>query len=300
MAEKLSSILLQSHRLTRAGLALSALLEASGAPVITSCDLFLLVKRVYETPQGLFLRKPVPDLDSYRALVQNLQKAKRLAIDQDYKRRAYRVLRCSDRSADEVCCLVDPFCYISHLSAMQRYGLTNRRPEALHLSRPKRQILIQKIKEKMDAVKGGAPVVPMRVVTHPRQVRKRRVEVYQTSYPGEWIQVRDSYARLSTIGQVFLEMLEEPSLCGGMAHVVDIWVSHAKAHLDDVVDAVNRSSTDIAKIRAGYLLEERLGFRDARINAWQKFAQRGSSRRLDPEKDYAPSFSETWMLSVNV
>ncbi len=56
----------------------------------------------------------------------------------------------------------------------------------------------------------------------------------------------------------------------------------------------------LIKSRAGYILEERLGLHHPCVESWKAFGQRGGSRRLDPARDFAPVFSETWMISLNV
>jgi predicted transcriptional regulator of viral defense system len=303
LAQKI--IIRYAERLTRAGQALSERLETAGRPVVTPYEIFRQIIAIYTSGQNLYLRKEAPEIDDYRRLRRNLIEANIIAADRDYSHRAYRVLSLSDIPADDVCCLVDPFSYISHLSAMQRYGLTDRRPDSLHLSRPAVKTLRQLADEKMhnDDAESAFPasnIVRLSVAPHPPRVRGRKVHVFQTSHPGKSISIRASFARVSSIGQTFADMVEEPSLCGGISHVLEVWKQHAKTYLDDIIDAIEASHSSIAKVRAGYTLDEALNIKDARIDHWTKFAQRGGSRLLDPTKKYAPKYSERWMISINV
>lgn len=98
--------------------------------------------------------------------------------------------------------------------------------------------------------------------------------------------------RVSPIGVTFRDSLTNPAWCGGMETVIKIWREHAARHLDSIVTAITASKEKIVKVRAGYLLEEVLGMRDARIDEWVEAAQRGSSRKLDPSRPFASTFSE--------
>ncbi|MCZ2154007.1 hypothetical protein [Alicycliphilus denitrificans] len=40
--------------------------------------------------------------------------------------------------------------------------------------------------------------------------------------------------------------------------------------------------------------------RDIVLDGWVQYAQRGGSRMLDPQAEYASHYSEKWMLSINV
>jgi predicted transcriptional regulator of viral defense system len=95
--------------------------------------------------------------------------------------------------------------------------------------------------------------------------------------------------------------VERPQYCGGMAHVIDVWREHAHTFREEIVNTMDEVGTEIAKVRAGYLLDEVLeAGDDSRIQGWVQFAQRGSSRVLDPTKDFSSAYSEKWILSINV
>jgi predicted transcriptional regulator of viral defense system len=190
---------------------------------------------------------------------------------------------------------------------MQRYGLTDRRPEALHLTIPAIDMLKGLMKAKIELDYGPEmkdlplnEIHRLTIVHHPSTVRKRHIDTFATKNYGQSIRVKGSYARVSTIGQTFLDMLDEPQKCGGMAHVLDIWQEHAKIYLSDIVTAVENAPKPIHKVRAGYILDEVLRVQRPEIQNWVSLAQRGSSRLLDPTKPFTSTFSEKWMISINV
>ncbi len=122
----------------------------------------------------------------------------------------------------------------------------------------------------------------------------------ERSQLGAFKHVSGSNMRVATIGRVFLEMTREPQLCGGIQHVIDIFSNNAKQYLRLITDEYERHGKAIDKVRAGYLLTEVCGVKDLVVESWTRFAQRGGSRKLDPEVEYAPEYSERWKLSINV
>lgn len=291
-------------RLTRAGHYLAELLEENGKPIITQFGFFQIVRKMYRDHDGrkLYLRRDAPTKDDYARIVSDLKKTASVASDRDYGGRFIRVLTVSDLPAEDIVCLVDPTCHVSHLSAMQRWGLTDRRSDALILTRPDRRTATQRIRDYMRETLGEDETTPfpLRIVGHPDRVRRRAIRVHESKAAGKWLRNRGSEFRLSTIGQTFLDMLRRPDLCGGMSHVLDVWEEHAETYLDEIVSAVDPCVSNLVKSRAGYILEEHLGLRHRVIESWKRFGQRGGSRKLDPTEAYASTFSKTWMISLNV
>lgn len=189
---------------------------------------------------------------------------------------------------------------------MQRYGLTNRRPEALLLTQPTPQIRRQMLNEMMEGDYGeallthGEEIEHPKAFSHPGRVRGRAIVFHATKFFGDCLTVKGTFSRISTIGQTFLDMLEMPDHCGGIIHVLDRWSEHARTYLEEIIVRVEASEKPILKVRAGYILDECLAIDDARVRKWLTFAQRGSSRVLNPGKPFSSEHSEKWMLSINV
>lgn len=287
---------------------LADLVEQKGRPVLQLFEFFELVERLYSEREarGLQRLSEQADTNSAGRFRRALVKRGFIVPDRDYTGVALRVLAVRDASAEGVATLLDPTCYVSHLSAMQRWGFTDRTPRALHLTRPDRIEARKRLRaihaeffashKPPSHYAGYMPVL----VTHPEEVRRRPVSVLETKQSGENLVSRSDGVRVASVAQTFLDTLLRPDLCGGMGHVLDVWDEYALAHLEDVVQALDAAPTAIAKVRAGYILEERLGLSHPTVAGWRKFAQRGGSRVLDPDQPFAPTFSETWMLSLNV
>lgn len=287
--------------------ALEAALIQSDAPVITDYEFYRLGSTLYTAGnwQGTPLSRLPSDWDHQR--MRNAQRRLRarqaIAPDADFRLGMWRVIQSSRAgSAEEIASIADPFCYVSHLSAMERYGLTDRSPEALHLSTPYRPIwnAMRDDRVAADAMNRRPVDAPSLVrFGFKEKVRRRQVIVHETRHPAVPTTISSERTRITDIGRTFADMLDAPKLCGGMRHVLSIWENQALDWSDAIIAGVESLDSKIAKVRAGYIFTERLGLEDKRIAKWEAFAQRGGSRKLDPDSAYIPTFSERWMLSIN-
>jgi hypothetical protein len=291
-----------------------------GIPVITEYELFRIWRRVLamETLDGdrIVIRPSTMTHDTWRRQLHILVNNRHLRPDPDFYGqpeerwnlsgpRHFKVFRVSDIPdcpTEDVVCLIDPFCYLSHLSAMQRYGLTNRSPAEVNITTPAaaqwREFRNQRLV--MDWPSGRPEGPRLETLVLPDLIRGRSVARHTTVHPTKFQAIRGMHARIATIGETFVQMLDRPDLCGGMRHIIEVWVKEARSHVAAIIEAVEHHTSSIIKVRAGYLLDEVLRVDDARVLAWERFAQRGSSRKLDASLPYLATFSEKWMLSINV
>lgn len=278
-------------------------------PIITEYELFVRMNPVLV--DGSFQGEPVirrfQEWDAYRnrSLIRNLSRDRVLVQDDDFRSGVWRIVQSvTAGSAEEAVCLADPFCYVSHLSAMYRFNLTDRSPVELHITTPDRPTWNAMRDAKMDTelsnISPRLEVPLLNRVGFKKLVRKREVSLHETKHPATPTAIRGEKARIAPIAHVFVEMLEDPSLCGGIRHILDIWENEARDWLNEIISEVDRHTSKIVRVRAGYILDERLGIKDPRIDGWVRDAQRGGSRKLDPDVPYAPTYSEKWMLSINV
>lgn len=206
----------------------------------------------------------------------------------------------------EIACSLDPFAYVSHLSAMEYYGLTDRFPSVLFMLTPSDKSWRLQARERMhkdlgagfdEYIRSGLPKLKKYELN---RIAQTSIQFHERSQLGAFRHVADSPMRVATIGRVFLDMIREPHLCGGMQHVIDVYRAEARRYLRLIVDDVEQWGTAIDKVRAGFLLSDVCGLEDPVMDGWVQYAQRGGSRKLDPEGEYAATYSERWKLSLNV
>lgn len=277
--------------------------------IISDYDLFKLYAQLVRDKsyqgQALRIKNSHPDISQFKRFRTSMVKGRMLTPYRETKSPAYNISGGSKYTTEDFCCYVDPFCYLSHFSALQRYRLTNRNPTAITLSTPVREIWNERRQELVltdfdDPIEqkiGRALLVKFGFA---KKIKGRSLIVHNTSTPSQTVLIRDSLTRLPTIGDLFVQTLEKPQWCGGILHVLGIWKQHSQFYLEDIITSVTVTKSKIAKVRAGYILEEMLEINDHRMEVWLEAAERGSSRKLDPQNPYMPIFSEKWMLSINV
>jgi predicted transcriptional regulator of viral defense system len=250
-------------------------------------------------------RRLVSEITLSRELQRYIETSGRLVTHPDFLSRLYPLQ--ADADAPALMMIADPFCYISHQSALARLGLALEAGNELHLSTPAYSEWSAKVRWLMQSrvEEAGLPdeqEIPF-LINRPKfksRVAGCEIHRHETIYPMDEQPVLITGLRVSPIGVTFRDSLTNPAWCGGMETVVQIWKEHAARHLDAIVSAISASREKIVKVRAGYLLDEVLGVRDARVSNWIEAAQRGSSRKLDPSRPFASRFSERWMLSINI
>ena len=289
--------------------AIIRLLNDANLPLVTEYILYQRARPLLVS--GRYGDEPIIRLPSYwmhaqlRAMIRTLEKKRVLAPDNDFKAGVWRFVQASSApTAEEAISIVDPFAYISHLSAMQRYGLTDRAPEALHMTTPARALWTQlrdaRMEDDYEEEISRVNLPPLIRIGIHAQVRRRPVVMHESKHPADPVPIAGSVSRIAQIGRVFVDMLDQPALCGGIQHVLDCFERHSEDWFSDIVAAVDAFDSPIVKVRAGYILDEMLGMSHPHIADWTRCAQRGGSRKLDPQAPYGNCFSEKWMIAINV
>ncbi len=280
-------------------------------PVVTTYQVSVILFQLYQTKayEGQALPRiekeaPTP-LDLKRVINQLLSNG----VVQPHKNFPSDVftLLGQQPTASEVACVLDPFAYLSHLSAMEYHGLTERLPAVLFLSSPSPKDWRPFAEAKMKRDLGEESFesyrdVGLPILTRPLfdKIERQVVKVYSSSHLGAFIAIRDRALRVATLGRAFLDMLREPDLCGGIYHILEVFEAHAATYLRLITDEIEQHGTKIDKVRAGYILEERLGLTSPALKRWQADVQRGGSRKLYAKGEYSSHFSERWGLSINI
>lgn len=280
-------------------------------PVVTKYQLGGLVFKLYQTGefQGtpLCTRKTSPASRDFTAALAGLVDSGVLTPARGLPAKSvFNILGKGDAPPSEVACTIDPFAYLSHLSAMEFHGLTDRLPKILYISTPAPAKWREFAQDKMSKDWGedlpayrAAGFPPLQKISVSK-IGKRPVHIHSGTHLGAFKTIKDRPLRVATIGRTFLDMLRQPDLCGGIRHVVDVFREHASTYIELIVAEVDAHGQPIDKVRAGYILEELCSLENPAVEQWRLFVQRGGSRKLDPSSEYSPHYSERWCLSINI
>lgn len=278
--------------------ALATLLSEWPQPVISDYELGCMILRVSEAP----LTRA-----RYTELVELLGTVKLITPHKDFAEGAvYTIFGKTDAMPAAIACSADPFAYLSHLSAMEFHGITDRLPKTLYLCTPPSAEWSREARSRMEKELGprlqeytSANLPVLRNVLKAK-IGHSTLSIMRRSKMGAFKIVKGRAIRVATIARTFLDMLREPENCGGMQHVVDTYKEYASSYLTQICNEIDQHGSAVDKVRAGYLLTEVCGLHHETIDSWRKFAQRGGSRKLDPHEEYANHYSDGWKLSINV
>lgn len=288
--------------------ALSDKLAGLNQPVITDYDLGVHLHWLYSNQkykgQALQIRKSKAEKSDFNRVVNALYKSGILSTFKKINS-VHRIFGKKIKSEEEVVCSINPFAYISHLSAMEYHGLTDKIPRVLIYTAPEARKWKKFALKKMEKDYRGFAneELPMLISTIINKVGKKKLIKFNSIHTGAYVNTKDSSLRVSSIGRTFLDMIRKPDLCDGIYNVIQAYREHAELYLDLIIDEIDRNGNKIEKVRAGYLLEDsaRCNIKNnPRIEKWKEYVQRGGSRKLDPNNEYAPRYSETWCLSINI
>jgi len=276
--------------------------------VITKYHLGLLLFQLYSHKKyknySLYIKNQYPDSEN---LSQSIKDLTDIGVIRPHPSvpQCYMLVGGKNIQAEEIVCSADPFAFVSHLSAMAYHGLTNRMPATLFISSPSpkkwKEFALERMKKDLGTylevyLRNGLP--RLQKISF-KNIGKQKINCYSGIHMGTFKKTEDEKIRVSTIGRTFLEMLQQPDLCGGIYHVIEVFEEYAEQYLDLVVNEIENNGKQIDKVRAGYILDEICGLEHDYSDNWLQFVQRGGSRKLDPGRNYSSEYSKKWCISLN-
>lgn len=207
-------------------------------------------------------------------------------------------------SASEAICAVYPYGYISKINAMAWYGITDRVPKLVRYT----TCTLSEWKAKSLAALEVNPEVPFEINAFIPKYPKNTdafgeqliVSVEKNYVPPS--EIKNSPLRVSPIGKTFIDMLRTPDECGGIDHVLDVYIEHAEKYLTAILKELRHErSRKIDVARTGFVLQKIVGIQHPQLIEWQKESQknRGSSKVLVPGEPFSAIYDEDWSLSLN-
>ena len=205
-------------------------------------------------------------------------------------------------SREQIICSIFPYGYISHISAMRWYGITDRLPKevyytALSKEQWKKRSLIEITTRMGNNIKANEfiPTYPRNEIYFGRRLIVTSKEI--NSLPLE----NSLGVRVQNVGELFNSMFSKTDYCGGQQHVIDVFKEHGDSVKNTVIKYVDRFGSKIDKARIGFMYSRVLDVESEIIEKWKIESQktRGSSKKLFSNAPFCSAYCEEWNLSLN-
>lgn len=273
-------------------------LEKQPEPVITDYDLTLLISRLYrEANNG----QTCPNKSVFNSILTSLIDFNIIKRNKDFTGgTVFSIVKNNSNDIYSILCSVDPFLYVSHLSAMNLYGMSDIATNNIYITEPSSSMWLDLANEKIikdTALFGNTSKLHK---TYFDKIGNYKIIKYTEKYYGEFAVLKNSNVRIANLGRTFLDMIRKPNYAGTMQHVVHTYTEFGPQYSESIIDQIDKYGSPIEKVRAGFILEEYCKVKNPIIDTWLKYCQRGGSRKLDSSKEYKSKFSERWCLSINL
>lgn len=273
-------------------------------PVISHYELVKYLFDLYQTKtfDGVPVGKISVDAPDTRVINKNINEIIKLGLLRRIDGfNLYGLSGWDEPSPQQIICTLNPFCYLSYFSAMEWHGITDRIPKVIYATTCSvRQFQFLAKQQTQKDFDGMSPPASIPRIA-PGKIDGRRVEMHSTNNFSNVKELEGSGGvRVTSLGRTFLDMLKEPTRCGGFRHILQVFSEHAEQSLPLIVREIDRYGNSMDKARTGYILEERLGLSHEIIDNWKQGVQRGGSRKLVASEPYASEYSETWYISINI
>ena len=222
----------------------------------------------------------------------------------DHLSNIYSISGKPEYGPNEAACTVYPHGYISKISAMSWYGITDKIPSVVRFT----ACSASEWKKRSIAELSQHSVIPPSKYSQfiPKYPKNNSsfnggFAVSSERQYQEPVKVKGSPIKVSSIGRTFIDMLRSPDECGGIEHVLDVYEEYGKKYSTLIIKELEKVGRKIDIARVGFALHKISGVSDKKLDAWQKEAQleRGSSKVLVPGVPFSPIFDEDWSLSLN-
>lgn len=237
----------------------------------------------------------------------------------------YFIKKGSKPTSEMAVSAIYPLGFLSHLTAMNLYGVGNTQTSGIYFTCPARKdwknLCLKNIKQRFknltisdsisnEYIEINGLILSTQSILDPYPHQNILEEAGSTKaliiinrkvlVESEWW----NHCHIQNIVDLYLDMLRAPHYCGGISHVLNIYQDSLlkdKDLLQELLNTLTKTGSIIDRARFGYIFDKILGITVPELNNWkiEQKEKRGSSRKLFSNFDFDEFFDDEWNLSIN-